>query len=84
MIITIKLHTCTDGDAAIAGTTPRELVVAYGYLPSGQLFIQSGKAVSRADYKTAIRNVIGWIFKNRPGWSFLIEDDRMTHVEVAS
>lgn len=87
MIITIKIHTCADADADgdeanVTGKPPR-LVVAYGYLPSGQLLIQSGKAVPRADYQIAIRSVVGWIFRHRPGWSFEIDDARTSHVEVA-
>ncbi len=81
MIITIKVHTCADGDAAIHHTPPRDLVTAYGYLPSGQIFIQ-GAAVPRADYKRAIRAVVEWIFEHRPEWSYEIDDSRIGHVEV--
>lgn len=75
MTLTIKVWNCKDGDAIINRTAPRKLLVARGYLPSGQEFITS-KVHEGHDPLTqnaAVREITGWLRANRPTWNIVID-----------
>ncbi len=89
MIITIKVLRVGGAprsdrewlDPSLAG----DRFVARGYLPSGQEVVTSpivtGLTVAVAQTR-AIRLVVEWLFGNRPGWAFEIDDQRLGHTEV--
>lgn len=73
MLITIRVLQIVDGNAVIAGQPQRDLIVARGYMPSGQELITT-ETKPASERRNAIRQLVEWVFKHRPQWSVAIDD----------
>lgn len=75
MTITIKVYEVKDGDARIKRTPPRSLLIAKGFLPSGQDFIHSRiyEGHDPATQSKAVHEIRRWLADNRPEWNLIID-----------